>query len=176
MIGLSFASVPLYRIFCQKTGYGGQPQIAEDECRQIVTSRVLKIRFNADVHRDLPWQFKPLQFEMDIYPGQTGLAFYEVKNRSSQPVVGIATYNVTPEKAGIYFNKIDCFCFEEQTIKGAERADMPVQFFISPDIVKDKRLDDVNTITLSYTFFSAKDPNIPAILGLPSAQRRIHKK
>jgi cytochrome c oxidase assembly protein subunit 11 len=172
MIGLSFASVPLYRIFCQKTGYGGAPQIAPEECRQVITSRTIRVRFNADVHRDLPWLFKPLQIELEVHPGQTGLAFYEVHNQSSNSVVGIATYNVTPEKAGIYFNKIDCFCFEEQTVKAGATIDMPVQFFISPEIVDDPNMSDIKVITLSYTFFSAKDPNIPKILGLPSAQRK----
>ncbi len=172
MIGLSFASVPLYRIFCQKTGYGGAPQVVPVECNKVVTSKVIKVRFNADVHRDLPWNFKPLQFEMEIHPGQTGLAFYEVHNEDSKPITGIATYNVTPEKAGIYFNKIDCFCFEEQIIKPGETVNLPVQFYISPEIVDDVNMADIDTITLSYTFFSAKDPNIPKILGLPSAQRK----
>ena len=172
MVGLSFASVPLYRLFCQKTGYGGTPQIAYNESKTIDKSRRIKIQFNADVHPDLPWNFKPLQFEIEVYPGQTGLAFYEVQNTSSQPFVGIATYNVTPEKAGIYFNKIDCFCFEEQTIKGQKTVSLPVQFFISPDIIQNPRMNDVDTVVLSYTFFSMKDPNILKILGLPSIQRR----
>jgi cytochrome c oxidase assembly protein subunit 11 len=172
MIGLSFASVPLYRLFCQKTSYGGAPQIAQGECRQVIMSRLFKIRFNADVHKDLPWLFKPLQFELTVYPGQTGLAFYEVHNQDDTPLVGIATYNVTPEKAGVYFHKIDCFCFEEQTVKAGQTVTMPVQFYISPEIVHDPNLADVQTITLSYTFFSAKDPNIPRILGLPSPQRK----
>lgn len=173
MVGLSFASVPLYRIFCQKTGYGGTPQLTFTESQKIDTSRRIKIRFNADVHPDLPWIFKPLQFEIEVFPGQTGLAFYEVHNTSLKPFIGIATYNVTPEKAGIYFNKIDCFCFEEQTIKGDKTVSLPVQFFISPEIVQDPHMRDIETITLSYTFFSMKDPNIIKILGLPSAQRRV---
>ena len=173
MVGLSFASVPLYRIFCQKTGYGGTPQLTYAESQKIDTSRRIKIRFNADVHPDLPWVFKPLQFEIEVFPGQTGLAFYEVQNTSVKPFIGIATYNVTPEKAGIYFNKIDCFCFEEQTIKGSKTVSLPVQFFISPEIVQDPHMKDIETITLSYTFFSMKDPNILKILGLPSVQRRL---
>lgn len=171
MTVLAFASVPLYRIFCQKTGYGGTPKIVAQGAARVVEGRPFKVRFSASTHRDIPWRFKPLQLEMEVLPGQTGLAFYQVTNRSKQPFVGIATYNVTPEKAGKYFNKIDCFCFEEQTLPAGQVVDMPVQFFIDPEIVKDPKLKDVHTITLSYTFFHAKDPNIPAILGLPSLRR-----
>lgn len=168
---LAFASVPLYRIFCQKTGYGGTPKIVAQGASHVVEGRPFKVRFSASTHRDIPWRFKPLQLEVEVLPGQTGLAFYQVTNRSKQPFVGIATYNVTPEKAGKYFNKIDCFCFEEQTLPPGQVVDMPVQFFIDPEIVKDPKLKDVHTITLSYTFFHAKDPNIPAILGLPTLRR-----
>ena len=171
MIVLAFASVPLYRIFCQKTGYGGTPKIVAQGATHIVEGRPFKVRFAASTHRDLPWKFKPLQLEMEVLPGQNGLAFYQVTNRSQKSFVGIATYNVTPEKAGKYFNKIDCFCFEEQTLPAGQVIDMPVQFFIDPAIAKDPKLKDVHTITLSYTFFHAKDPNIPAILGLPTLRR-----
>ena len=167
---LAFASVPLYRIFCQKTGYGGTPQIVYQNANK-VSDRQIKVRFNAGVQKDLPWKFKPLQSDVTVYAGETGLAFYQVQNTSNEPLVGIATYNVTPEKAGLYFNKIECFCFEEQTLPPGEVIDMPVQFFIDPAIDKDKNLKEVVTITLSYTFFHAKDPNIPEILGLPTLRR-----
>ena len=170
MIVLSFASVPLYRIFCQKTGYGGTPKIVAEGATHIV-DRVFKVRFSANTHRDLPWHFRPLQHEIEVRAGESALAFYQVKNKSSQPLVGIATYNVTPEKAGKYFNKIDCFCFEEQTLPPGQVIDMPVQFFVDPEIVNDPRMAEIGTLTLSYTFFHAKDPNIPEILGLPTLRR-----
>ncbi|NCP61827.1 MAG: cytochrome c oxidase assembly protein [Alphaproteobacteria bacterium] len=170
MLALSFASVPLYRIFCQRTGYGGTVKIALQGAGYSV-DRVIIVRFNADVHRDLPWDFKPLRVATTVYVGETGLGFYEVTNRTSKDFTGIATYNVTPDKAAQYFNKIHCFCFEEQIINAHETASMPVQFFIDPAIMNDPNCKDVETITLSYTFFDSKDPNIPAILGLPNATR-----
>ncbi len=166
MLALSFASVPLYRLFCQRTGYGGTPKIVLKGANRI-ENRTFKIRFNADVHRDLPWSFSPLQTEMTLKAGELGLAFYRVKNDSPQSIQGIATYNVTPDKAGPYFHKVECFCFEEQIFEGNETLDMPVQFYIDPDIVKDPSLNDVKTITLSYTFFHAKHPNVLQYLGLP---------
>lgn len=170
MLAFSFASVPLYRIFCQKTGYGGTVKIALQAANNI-QNRVIHVRFNGDVHRDLPWAFKPLQLSTNIYVGETGLAFYQVTNKTAKDITGIATYNVTPDKAAQYFNKIHCFCFEEQIIHAKETADMPVQFFIDPAIMQDNDCDDIKEITLSYTFFDSKDPNIPEILGLPNATR-----
>ena len=170
MLAFSFASVPLYRIFCQKTGYGGTVKIALQAANNI-QNRIIRVRFNADVHRDLPWSFKPLQQETSVYVGETGLAFYQVQNKTDKDITGIATYNVTPDKAGQYFNKIHCFCFEEQIIHAREKADMPVQFFIDPAIMNDPACADIKVITLSYTFFDSKDPNIPDILGLPNATR-----
>lgn len=170
MLGLAFASVPLYRMFCQKTGYGGTVQLAYQSSGKVIDYD-MNIRFNGDTHRDLPWQFKPLQNEITLKVGATGLAFYRVYNRSRRPATGIAIYNVTPSKAGIYFHKIHCFCFEEQQIEGREQVEMPVQFYIDPKIAEDPNCKDVKTITLSYTFFHAKDPNIPAILGLPNPTR-----
>jgi cytochrome c oxidase assembly protein subunit 11 len=170
MLILAFASVPLYRIFCQKTGYGGTPKIALDESKAITNHR-LTIRFNADVHRDLPWRFKPLQQSVEVYAGENALAFYHFENVSNQPLVGIASYNVTPDKAAPYFNKIQCFCFEDQILGPKQGVDMPVMFYIDPKIVDDPDLKDVRTITLSYTFFSSKHPNINKILGLPPVSK-----
>jgi cytochrome c oxidase assembly protein subunit 11 len=170
MLSLSFAAVPLYRIFCQKTGYGGTPQLSLANKSQ-VGERWITVRFNADVHRDLPWHFKPLQFETKVRLGATGVAFYQVENLSAKPITGIATYNVTPDKAAVYFNKIHCFCFEDQVIPGRKQVDLPVQFFIDPKLATDPQLKDVDTITLSYTFFHAKDPNILQILGLPTPKK-----
>ncbi|MGI4850977.1 MAG: cytochrome c oxidase assembly protein [Janthinobacterium lividum] len=166
MGALAFASVPLYRIFCQKTGYGGTPRIALRASSEI-SQHQLNIRFNASVHRDLDWSFEPLQNQLSLHAGEVGLAFYRVRNNTDQPIVGIATYNVTPDKAGPYFNKIECFCFEEQTLQPHQSIDMAVQFFIDPDIEKDKQARDIQTITLSYTFFSAKHPQVNQYLGLP---------
>lgn len=170
MIVFSFASVPLYRIFCQRTGYGGTVKIALNGS-SVTHDRVITVRFNADLNPALPWNFKPLQASTPVFVGETGLAFYQVKNKSPQSFTGIATYNVTPDKVAPYFNKIHCFCFEEQIIHGHQTADMPVQFFIDPAILTDKDCADVQEITLSYTFFDSKDPNIPDILGLPNATR-----
>jgi cytochrome c oxidase assembly protein subunit 11 len=114
---------------------------------------VITIRFNADIHSELPWKFNPLQKEVRIRVGEMGLAFYQAENLSTSPVVGMATYNVTPHKAGIYFNKVECFCFLEQHLESKQKTDFPVQFFIDPEIMSDPNLEDVDTITLSYTFF-----------------------
>jgi cytochrome c oxidase assembly protein subunit 11 len=152
MLALSYASVPLYKLFCQRTGFGGTTQVAAVSSSEII-EREITVRFNADVHRDLPWFFRPLQTEIKVKIGENALAFYESQNNSDEPVCGMATYNVTPDKAGIYFNKIACFCFEEQVLSPQQRVDMPVQFFIDPAYAADPALKDVHTITLSYTFF-----------------------
>jgi cytochrome c oxidase assembly protein subunit 11 len=170
MLAFSFAAVPLYRVFCLRTGYGGTPQLANSNSSKII-DRVITIRFNANVHRDLPWKFKPLQLETKVRLGATGIAFYQAKNLTSQPMTGIATYNVTPDKAAIYFNKINCFCFEEQIIPSQQSIDLPVQFFIDPLLAQDPQLKDLDTITLSYTFFHAKDSNILEYLGLSSTKK-----
>jgi cytochrome c oxidase assembly protein subunit 11 len=158
MLGLAYAAVPLYQLFCQQTGYGGTTQKAVSlPTRQ--EKRSIRIRFNADTHRDLPWRFQPLQQEITVQAGEVGMAFYRAENQSDEPVIGMSTYNVTPEKAGVYFNKVECFCFIEQRLEAKQIVDMPVQFFIDPDIVNDKNLSDVSTITLSYTFFRLKKTN-----------------
>ncbi|MBX9804835.1 MAG: cytochrome c oxidase assembly protein [Alphaproteobacteria bacterium] len=152
MLVLAYASVPLYRLFCQKTGFGGTTQVAKAPSTSI-RDREITVRFNADVHRDLPWHFRPLQTEIKVKIGENALAFYESQNFSDKPISGMATYNVTPDKAALYFNKVACFCFEEQVLSPQQRVDMPVQFFIDPDYADDPDLKDVHTITLSYTFF-----------------------
>ncbi len=156
MIGLSYAAVPLYRIFCQVTGYGGTTQKAE-KAPDVVLARKIRIRFDANVSRDMPWKFRPIQRTIDLKIGETALVFYEAHNVTKKPIRGTATFNVTPEVAGSYFNKIECFCFKEQTLKAGERTDMPVTFFVDPEIAKDPATKDINEITLSYTFFLAKD-------------------
>ena len=163
MGALAYASVPLYRLFCQVTGFGGTTQQAESIPDKIY-DRVINVRFNADINTKLPWSFKPTEVAMDINVGQTGLTFYEAANTSDTPVVGTATYNVTPHKAGQYFHKVQCFCFEEQLLKPGEGINMPVQFYIDPEILSDPNLDDVHTITLSYTFFKAQSQELAEAL------------
>jgi cytochrome c oxidase assembly protein subunit 11 len=156
MGGLVSYSVPLYQLFCRVTGYGGTTQVATGPASQIL-DRTITIRFNADVNPQLPWRFEPAQGPVTVRVGEPMLAFYRASSNSDVPVTGTAVFNVTPAKAGLYFDKIDCFCFTEQTLLPGQVADLPVQFFIDPAIVKDRNLDDVSTITLSYSFFKAPD-------------------
>jgi cytochrome c oxidase assembly protein subunit 11 len=156
MGGLAYASVPLYEIFCRVTGYGGTTQVAAAESNQVV-ERTLKIRFDSNVNPALGWAFDPVLKSMDLKVGENALAFYQAENETDDVIVGTATFNVTPDKAGLFFNKVECFCFTEQVLKPGQRVDMPVSFFIDPSIVEDPNLDDVTTITLSYTFFRAED-------------------
>jgi len=152
MIGAAYASVPLYQLFCQVTGYGGTTQVAES-APLAVGERVFKIRFNADVDPSLNWAFQPVEREMTVKVGESSLAFFHARNLSGRTTVGTATFNVTPLKAGQYFNKVQCFCFTEQQLAAGAEADMPVSFFVDPAIDDDPNLQEVKTITLSYTFF-----------------------
>ena len=156
MGGLAYASVPLYEIFCRVTGYGGTTQVAAIESDQVI-DRVMKIRFDSNVNPALGWAFDPVLKSMELKVGENALAFYQAENQSDETIVGTATFNVTPDKAGLFFNKVDCFCFTEQVLHPGQKVDMPVTFFIDPSIVEDPNLDDVTTITLSYTFFRSQD-------------------
>ena len=156
MVGLSFASVPLYRLFCQVTGFGGTTRVAESLPKQ-QGERIVTIRFNSDVHPDLPWAFQPAQRAVELRVGESGLAFYKARNLAERPTTGVSTFNVTPQKAGPYFNKVQCFCFEEQTLQPGEEMEMGVSFFVDPGIEEDPNLADVTTITLSYTFLRSLD-------------------
>ncbi len=156
MLGLAYASVPLYRLICQKTRFGGTPQKALSISNQIAEGREITVQFVATTHRNLPWKFKPLQNEMKIKIGENKLAYYFAENLSDRSIIGMATYNVSPDKAAIYFNKVQCFCFEQQLLKPNQGMEMPVLFFISPEFADDPNLKDVKTITLSYTFFEYK--------------------
>ncbi len=160
MFGLVAASVPLYRLFCQVTGFGGTTQRA-DAAGRTVGDRDVTVRFNADVNGRLPWRFHPEQLQMTLAIGEQGLAFYQATNLSARTITGTATFNVTPFKAGPYFSKIQCFCFTEQTLAPGESMDMAVSFFVDPTILDDPNLADVHTITLSYTFFEAADDGQP---------------
>lgn len=151
MLGLAFASKPLYDTFCRVTGFGGTTRTAEAAPTQVL-EREIGVRFDANV-ANAPLMFKPLQMELPIKLGEHGLAFYEVTNTSAQDVSVIASYNVTPHKAGRFFNKLECFCFVERTIAAGDTKKLPVVFFIDPALDETRNLDDVRTITLSYTFF-----------------------
>ena len=160
----SYLAVPLYRMFCQVTGYGGTVKdrsslpVKELAAKQSNKSRgqLITVNFNADTSAHLAWRFTPCQSSVKIRPGETALAFFTAHNPSDKPMVGIATYNVTPMKAGVYFNKIQCFCFEEQRLLPGETIDMPVFFFIDPEFTDDHNVQDVTNLTLSYTFWPAQ--------------------
>ena len=158
MIGMSYAAVPLYRIFCQVTGFGGTTQVSTAENAQgvQVIDRPMTVRFDA-MANGLPWAFQPVERRIELKVGESAVAYYRVQNRSDRPSVGTATFNVTPLKAGRYFNKIECFCFTEQRLEPGQSIDMPVLFFIDPEIAKDRNLEEVKTITLSYTFFPVEE-------------------
>ena len=161
MIGLSFASVPLYRIFCQVTGYGGTTQVAAAAPEIVTSERRIKVRFDANTNQDLPWRFKPVEASQEIKVGESKLAFYEATNRSGADTWGTATFNVTPMEAGAYFVKTACFCFEEQKLAAGQKVDMPVSYYIDPEIEDDPYLRDVDTITLSYTFYPIPEEDWP---------------
>jgi len=158
MLGLTAASVPLYRLFCQVTGYGGTTQFAK-AAPVAPALRTIKIRFNADVDPSLPWAFEPGQREVVVRLGEQHLAYFRARNRTDHAITGQATYNVTPDKVGAYFDKIACFCFDEQVLQPGEEVDMPVSFFVDPAILDDPNAREVTTITLSYTFFMVEDGN-----------------
>jgi cytochrome c oxidase assembly protein subunit 11 len=166
MLGLTAASVPLYRLFCAVTGYGGTTNVAE-RAPDAVLDRTITVRFNADVDPKLPWGFRPAQRTMEVRIGEQHLAFYEAVNRADHRVVGSATYNVTPHGAGYYFSKIACFCFDEQALQPGEAVDMPVSFFVDPAILDDPNVRDLREITLSYTFFLREEAT--AALGAAAA-------
>ena len=157
MGGLAWASVPFYDWFCRVTGFGGTTSIS-NVAPDDVLEQTIKVRFDASLHSDMDWDFKPEVHEMEIRIGETGLAFYEAHNPTDRPIAGQASYNVTPYQAGYFFNKIDCFCFEEQVLQPGETVMMPVSFYVDPEIVTDRDAKYVHTITLSYTFYEIDLP------------------
>lgn len=157
MGALSWASVPFYDWFCRVTGFGGVTGVA-DRGSDTVLDDTITVRFDGSKERDFAWEFKPVQREMEIKIGETGLAFYEAYNPTDRPIAGQASYNVTPYAAGAFFEKIDCFCFSEQVLEPGERVQMPVTFFVDPEIVTDRDGKFVHTITLSYTFYEIDLP------------------
>ena len=154
MIALSFASVPLYDLFCRVTGFGGTTQVA-DALPGEVLNRVVKIQFDADTSRNMPWYFEPDQRSVEVRLGERGITAYTARNKMQKPNAGTAVYNVAPAKAGKYFHKIQCFCFDEQILGPGQEVSMPVLFFVDPSMNDDPNMNDVHTITLSYTFFPA---------------------
>lgn len=175
MIGLAYASVPLYRLFCQVTGFGGTTQVAigaptADQIKS-VAGRTIKVRFDSNLAPGLPWRFKPKANETSITIGEKHLAFYSASNTGSTPITGRAVYNVSPDVAGRYFIKIDCFCFTEQTLKVGETVDMPVSYYIDPAIMDDPVAKKVDEITLSYTFYPVDKPTAAAVAAMDKPTR-----
>ncbi len=160
MVGAAYASVPLYKLFCQVTGYGGTTQRAEGASATVVDHPVT-VRFDANASGHVPWTFQPNERQVTLNLGETRQTAYRVRNNSDKAVTAQATFNVTPLAAGIYFNKVQCFCFTEQTLQPGEEVDMPVVFFVDPAIQDDPDLKEVPTITLSYTFFPVPEPRRP---------------
>jgi cytochrome c oxidase assembly protein subunit 11 len=171
MGALSYAAVPLYRMFCQATGFGGTPQRAE-KAPDRVLDRTISVRFDGNVSPDLPWSFEPAQRRLDVKIGDNVLAFYKASNTSDRPLTGTASFNVSPDVAGRYFGKIECFCFKEQTLAPGETVDMPVSFFVDPSIADDPDAARVIEITLSYTFYPAtlKNDAAAAVSGAGSGK------
>lgn len=157
MGALAWASVPLYDWFCRVTGFGGETSVSDVASDEIL-DETIKVRFDASKERDFPWDFKPMQREVELRIGETGLAFYEAYNPTDEPIAGSASYNVAPFEAGGFFTKIDCFCFEQQVLQPGERVEMPVTFYVDPEIVTDRDAKYTHTITLSYTFYKTDLP------------------
>lgn len=159
MVGMAFAAVPLYRIFCQVTGYGGTTQVAEVAPDRML-ERTVTVRFEGFVDKELPWSFAPETREVTLKIGEPGLVYFKARNLAARATAGTASFNVTPLKVGQYFNKVQCFCFTEQRLQPGESADMGVSFFVDPAIAEDPNAEEVRTITLTYTFFA--DPEAMA--------------
>ena len=164
MLGLAYASVPLYRLFCQVTGFGGTPKVSEVAADEVL-ARSMTVRFDANVDPKLEWEFRPVQLDQETKIGESVMAYYEAKNISDKPLVGTATFNITPLKAAGYFVKLECFCFTEQLLQPGESISMPVLYYVDPAIADDWHLNDVTTLTLSYTFFEKKNPETVTALS-----------
>ena len=154
---MAYASAPLYDAFCRLTGYGGTPNIGAEILPDKIYNREIKILFNTDVSPELSWSFKAVKRSVKVKIGENKLAFFEAINEDGEDIEGVATYNVVPAKAAPYFTKLQCFCFEKQLLKSGEKMTFPISFFIDPEILNDSNLDDTKSITLSYTFFKAKN-------------------
>jgi cytochrome c oxidase assembly protein subunit 11 len=164
MLGMAYAAVPLYQAFCRATGFAGTPLVAQEGERPVI-KRTVTVRFDTNVDPGLAWRFEPEQREVKVHLGEEKLVFFRATNLSQRPIVGSANYNVTPERTAGWFDKIQCFCFTEQLLKAGQSVDMPVLFFVDADMNKDRRYDDIKTITLSYTFHEAKTEHAKTLLG-----------
>ena len=169
MLGLAYAAVPLYEAFCKATGFGGTPLVAQEGGDRPVIARTVQVRFDANTDPNLAWRFEPLEREVKVRLGEEKLVHFRATNGSQRPIVGTATYNVTPERSAGWFNKVQCFCFTEQLLQPGQSVDMPVVFFVDAEMDKDRRYDDIRTITLSYTFYEAKTERAKTLLGGLSA-------
>lgn len=167
MLGLGYAAVPLYQMFCQVTGFGGTTMIASEEdaarAAAIATGQKISVRFDASTSAGMPWAFRPTKATQTVTIGQRDIATYTARNDGSKPITGTATFNVTPEQAGKYFNKIQCFCFTEQTLQPGEQVTMPVLYYVDPAMLEDPNMAGVQQITLSYTFHRAREPQLAAL-------------
>ena len=170
MVGMSYAAVPLYKAFCQATGYGGTTQRVEQASDRILDKTIV-VRFDSNVAPGLDWSFKPVQRQVKLRIGETTQISYTATNHSKTAITGQATYNVTPQAAGSYFNKIQCFCFTETTLQPGETLDMPVVFFVDPDIADEAETKDIGTITLSYTFYAHETEKPVAALAEPVQEK-----
>lgn len=159
MVGMAYAAVPLYDMFCKVTGYNGTTKRVE-QASDVILDRTVKVTFDANTAPGLPWDFKPVQREIELKIGETVQVEFEATNLSKKPTTGQAVFNVTPMAAGAYFNKVQCFCFTETTLQPGEKMTMPVVFFVDPEIVNTVETKDINTLTLSYTFY-AREPSKP---------------
>jgi len=162
MLGMAYASVPLYKVFCQATGFGGTPRVS-DVAADEVLERQITVRFDANVDKDLAWKFQPDQLTQTAHVGESVIATFSTTNLSDHPITGTASFNVSPAKAAAYFVKLDCFCFTEQTLAAGESVKMPVLYYVDPEIDTDRHLDEIKTMTLSYTFHEkAGGPSVTA--------------
>jgi cytochrome c oxidase assembly protein subunit 11 len=167
MVGLSYAAVPLYSWFCRTTGFGGTTQVAKAAPAQI-SGRTITVRFDSNVAAGLPWQFVPERNTIDVRLGEVVTVYYAVTNETARVTTGQAGYNVSPPTVGIYFEKINCFCFTEQTLKPGEKRDMAVVFYVDPKLAEDSEQNGLNTITLSYTFYPVRTPVEPVAVSAPT--------
>lgn len=167
MLGLGYAAVPLYQMFCQVTGFGGTTQVASEtdaaRAAAVATGQKISVRFDASTAAGMPWAFKPVNPTQTVVIGQRDIATYTARNDGSKPITGMATFNVTPEQAGKYFNKIQCFCFTEQTLQPGEQVTMPVLYYVDPAMLDDPNMAGVEQITLSYTFHRTKEPQLAVL-------------
>jgi len=175
MLGMGFAAVPLYRIFCQVTGFGGTTQRAnEGEAGAVqISSQTISVRFDSNTSPELPWHFAPSQVTQEMKIGERRLAFYTSENQSNMPITGVASFNVEPEGAGLYFKKIHCFCFNQQTLQPGQKVEMPVQYFVDPAILDDPDTKNIRQITLSYTFHKSADQSAAVASGGKGASKAL---